>query len=139
MNYRILIKCARDDIARKLSKNNVTMKEIKIQNFYVEHNGAWIENHLYVSSSSSKNCNMLSNDLVAPIAQKICTGRFFNMLNPKLPSVLNSDHSRNTSFNININDESAHKKDISIVGWPSPDILRCRRDNFTLEIHIIYW
>ena len=37
----------------------------------------------------------------------------------------------------NINDESAHKKDVSIVGWPSPDILRCRRDDFTLEIHII--
>ena len=32
--------CARDDIARKLSKNNVTMKENKIQNFYIEYNGA---------------------------------------------------------------------------------------------------
>ena len=37
--------------------------------------------------------------LVAPIAPKICTGGFFNMLNPNLPSVLNFDHSRNTSFN----------------------------------------
>ena len=25
---------------RKLSKNNVTMKENKIQNFYIEYNGA---------------------------------------------------------------------------------------------------
>ena len=36
--------------------------------------------------------------LVAPIAPKICTGRFFNIMNPNLPSDLLSDHSRNTSF-----------------------------------------
>ena len=34
--------------------------------------------------------------LVTPIAPKICTGGFFNMLNPNLPSDLLSDHSSNT-------------------------------------------
>ena len=37
--------------------------------------------------------------LVAPIASKLCTGGFLNMLNPNLPSDLLSDHSSNTSFN----------------------------------------
>ena len=36
--------------------------------------------------------------LVAPIASKICTEGFLNMLNPNLPSDLLSDHSSNTSF-----------------------------------------
>ena len=36
--------------------------------------------------------------LVAPIAPKICSGEFFNMLNPSLPSDLLSDHYWNTSF-----------------------------------------
>ena len=38
--------------------------------------------------------------LIAPIAPKICTEGFFNMLNPDLPSNLLSDHSINTSFKI---------------------------------------
>ena len=58
INYRILIKCARDDIARTLFRKNVSMKENKLQNFCIPFNGAWIENHLHVSSS--KNRNMLS-------------------------------------------------------------------------------
>ena len=37
--------------------------------------------------------------LVAPIASKICTGGFINMLNPKLPSDLLSDIFSNISFN----------------------------------------
>ena len=36
--------------------------------------------------------------LVAPIAPKNCTGGFFDMLNPNLPSDLLSDHSSNTNF-----------------------------------------
>ena len=36
--------------------------------------------------------------LFAPIAQKICTLGFINMLNPNLPSDLLSEHSGNTSF-----------------------------------------
>ena len=36
--------------------------------------------------------------LVTPIAPKICTGGFFYMLNPNLPSDLFSDNSSNTSF-----------------------------------------
>ena len=59
INNRILIKCARDDIARKLFWNNVTMKEIKIQNVYIQFGGAWIESPFRVSSS--KHRNMLSN------------------------------------------------------------------------------
>ena len=43
-------------------------------------------------------CNMQSTPLFAPIASKICTGGFFNMLDPNLPLDLLSDHSRNTSF-----------------------------------------
>ena len=35
INYRILIKYARDDIAWKLFQNNVTMRENKIQNFFL--------------------------------------------------------------------------------------------------------
>ena len=64
INHRILIKCARDDIARKHFQNNVTMKENKIQNLYTEFNRVWIENHVHVSSS--KNCNMLSNATGCP-------------------------------------------------------------------------
>ena len=59
INCRILIKCARDDIARKLFRKIVTMKENKIQNFCIQFNRAWIENHLHVSSSNNR--NMLSN------------------------------------------------------------------------------
>ena len=62
INYRILIKYARDDIAWKLFRNNVTMRENKIQNFFMEFNGAWIENHLHLSSS--KNRDMLSANLM---------------------------------------------------------------------------
>ena len=40
INYRILIKYARDDIAWKLFRNNVTMKENKIQIVYIEFYGA---------------------------------------------------------------------------------------------------
>ena len=54
INYRLLIKCERDDIAWKISKKNVTMKENKIQNFYIEYNGAWIENHLHAGAD----CNL---------------------------------------------------------------------------------
>ena len=36
--------------------------------------------------------------LVVPIAPKICTRGFFNMLNPSLQSDLLSDYSRHTSF-----------------------------------------
>ena len=43
-------------------------------------------------------CNMQLTPLVATIAPKICTGGFFNMLDPNLPLDLLSDHSRNTSF-----------------------------------------
>ena len=38
--------------------------------------------------------------LVAPIAPKICTWGFFNMLSPNLPSDLLPDHFSNTSFQI---------------------------------------
>ena len=47
----------------------------------------------------AKNKICCQTPLVAPIAPKICTGGFFNMLNPNLPSDLLSDHSSNTSFN----------------------------------------
>ena len=36
--------------------------------------------------------------LVAPIASKICTGAFLNMLNSNLPSYLLSDHSAIQAF-----------------------------------------
>ena len=53
------MKCERDDITRNFFRNYVTMKENQIHNFCIQFNGAWIENHLHVSSS--KNHNMLSN------------------------------------------------------------------------------
>ena len=59
--------------------------------------GAGIVNHLHMSSS--KNRSMLSNTTGCHWVQKICTGGFFNMLNPNFPSDLNSDYSRNTRFN----------------------------------------
>ena len=99
INYGILIKYARDDIAWKLFWNSVTMEENKIQIFDVEFNGAWIENHLRVSSSKILNI-CCQTPLVALIAPKICTEWFFNMLNPNLPSELLSYYSSNTSFNI---------------------------------------
>ena len=68
INYRILIKYATDDIAWKLFRNNVTLKENKIQFFYIEFNGAWIENHLRVSSS--ENYNMLSKATGCPNCSK---------------------------------------------------------------------
>ena len=46
----------------------------------------------------AKNKICCQTPLVAPIAPKICTGGFFNMLNPNLPSDLLSDYSSNTSF-----------------------------------------
>ena len=61
----ILIKYERDDIAWKLFQNDVTMKENKIQIFYI---AAWIENHLHVSSS--ENYNMLSNATGCPYCSK---------------------------------------------------------------------
>ena len=69
INYRILFKYARIYIAWKLFRNNVTIKENKIQNFFIEfNNGAWIENHLRVSSS--KNSNMLSDAAGCPNCSK---------------------------------------------------------------------
>ena len=47
----------------------------------------------------AKNTICYQTPPVAPIAPKICTWRFFNMLNPNLPSDLLSDYSSNTSFN----------------------------------------
>ena len=43
----------------KLSKNNVTMKENKIQNFYIEYKGACIENHLQyaVNATGCSDCS----------------------------------------------------------------------------------
>ena len=55
INYWILIKSARDDIALIIFRNNVTMKENKIQNFCIPFNGAWIEKNLHVSSSKNRN------------------------------------------------------------------------------------
>ena len=46
------------------------MKENEIQNFYIEFNGAWIENHVRVSST--KNLNMMSNATGCPN----CSGVF---------------------------------------------------------------
>ena len=40
--------------------------------------------------------------MVAPIAQKNCTGGLFNILNPNLPSDLLAAHSGNTSCILNI-------------------------------------
>ena len=58
--------------------------------------GAASQNRMHVSSS--ENYNMLSNVTGYPITLKICTGGFFYMLNPNLPSDLFSDNSSNTSF-----------------------------------------
>ena len=95
-NYRILIKCARDYIALKLFRNNVTMKENKIQNFYIQFNGAWIEIHLH-TCHQAKIAICCQTPQVAPIASKICTWGFLNMLNLNVLLDLLSDHSSNTS------------------------------------------
>ena len=79
---------------RNFFQNNVKMKENKIQFFYIDLNGAWIRNHLHMSSSAM--CCQMPH--VIPIALKINAVRVFNMLNPNVQSDLLSDHSRHTSF-----------------------------------------
>ena len=99
INYRILIKYARDDIAWKLFRNNVTMKENKIQIFK-----SLMEPELKITCTchQAKIERCCQTSMVAPIAQKNCTGRLFNILNPNLPSDLLADHSGNTSCILNI-------------------------------------
>ena len=95
INYRIFIKYGKNCIVWKLFQIKVTMNENKIQFFYIEFTGAWIEHHLYVSSS--KISNMLSNTTGCPNAPKNCTRGLFNMLNPNLPTDLLSHYSSNRS------------------------------------------
>ena len=49
----------RDDNAEEVFWDNLEMIENKIQLFYIEFNGVWVENHLHISSSENR--NMLSN------------------------------------------------------------------------------
>ena len=51
------------------------MKENKIQNFYIEFNGAWIENHVRVSST--KNLIMMSNATGCPNCSEILSSGVF--------------------------------------------------------------
>ena len=53
-----------------------------------------------IKSHQAKITICCQTPLVTPIALKICTVGFFNMLNPNLQSDLFSDHSSNTSFKV---------------------------------------
>ena len=68
IDYRILIDYVRDDIAEEFFRNNVKMEKNKIQFFYIEFNGAWVEIHLHVSSS--ENYIMLSEATGYPDCSK---------------------------------------------------------------------
>ena len=54
----------RDDNAEKVFRNNLIKIENKIQLLYIEFNGAWVENHLHMSSNENR--NMLSNATCCP-------------------------------------------------------------------------
>ena len=54
----------KDDYAEEVFWNNLKIIENKIQLFYIEFNGAWVENHLHMSSSENR--SMLSNATSCP-------------------------------------------------------------------------
>ena len=95
INYRILIKYIRDHIAWKIFRNNVKIKR-KIQISCIVLNGAWIENHLHVSSSENR--SMLSTPTGYPVYSENLHKRVFQCAESKLQSDLLSDHTRHTSF-----------------------------------------
>ena len=69
----------------------VKKKEIKIQCFQTDFNGAWVENHLHMSSSDQiAICHQMSL-LVVPIAPKTCIWR-----STRLIHICNQNFSQST-------------------------------------------
>ena len=98
-NYRILTSYVRDDIVEEFVGNGMQMEKNKIQCFLYsldwQCNGAWVENHLQYHQAIIAIC--CQTPLVFLIDPEICTGGFFNMLNPNLLSDFLLDHCTNTS------------------------------------------
>ena len=87
----------RDDIAEEFFRNNVKMEKNKIQFFYIEFNGAWVEIHLRVSSS--ENYITLSDATGCPDWSKnLDRGVFQHAESANLLSDLLPDHSSYKSF-----------------------------------------
>ena len=99
VNYRMLIKCARENILhRNLFEIMSQWNKIKFKT--IIYSLMELELKIPCACHQAKIAICCQKPLVAPIAPKICTGEFFSILNPNLPSDLLSDHSSNASFKV---------------------------------------